>query len=577
MTPEDPDIDALLESVASRERIDWPKAEARAATGEQRSRLRAVRDVELVAEFHRSLQRDVTPDAARREVERWGDLLLLERVGSGTSGEVYRAWDPALQREVALKLLRTGDGGTREVGDWLEEARALARVRDTHVASVYGAGENDGRVGLWMEFLHGPTLEAQVAHRGPLPPDEVARLGIQLGRALAAVHAAGALHRDVKPANVILEHDGRAVLMDFGLGQRTAAGRGDRGAFSGTPMFMSPQRLAGAPAQAADDLYALAATLRFALTGALPLRARTIDELREALAAGPLSPVRSARADAPEALASVIDRALLPDPSARFANAAALIAALEAAAAEPAMPGRTRAGLWLAVVLALVVAITFIAFTRMPHRESARLPAAAATPAAPALPAAYDVSASLLRHGVNGDARLESGDRVAPGDPLSLEFNSSRPVWVYVLDADERGESYLLFPQPMFDRKNPVPGGSSLILPGTIGGRDNAWTVTSRGGREHFLIVASPEPVAELEAELSHLPAPQPGRKVSYARVGPVAMDRLRGVGGVTEIPQRASPPGTSGLFEHIRALAGREQGVHGTWVRQIVLQNPLR
>jgi hypothetical protein len=158
-----------------------------------------------------------------------------------------------------------------------------------------------------------------------------------------------------------------------------------------------------------------------------------------------------------------------------------------------------------------------------------------------------------------------------------MEFRSSRRVWVYVLDADERGESYLLFPQPMFDRTNPLPAGSNVILPGTIAGRDNAWTVTSRGGREHFLVVASPEPVAELEAELSRLPAPVRGRKVNYARVGAVAMDRLRGVGGVTEISPRASLPGTSGVFERIRSLAGREQGVHGTWVRQIVLQNPLR
>jgi hypothetical protein len=285
--------------------------------------------------------------------------------------------------------------------------------------------------------------------------------------------------------------------------------------------------------------------------------------------------VRGARPDAPEALASVIDRALLPDPAMRYANAVALIAALEAAGdREPSLPGRTRAGIWLAVVAALIVAIAFIAFARMPHRESARLPATAAPSA---VSATYDVSASLLKHGPGGDVRLESGDRVAPGDPLSLQFSSSRPVWVYVLDADERGESYLLFPQPMFDRRNPLPGGSSLILPGTIGGRDNAWTVTSRGGREHFLIVASPEPVAELESALSQLPAPTRGRKVSYARVGPVAMDRLRGVGGVTEVPQRASPPGTSGLFEQIRALAGREQGVRGTWVRQIVLDNPLR
>src|SRR5258706_14709908 len=106
-----------------------------------------------------------------------------------------------------------------------------------------------------MEFLDGPTLEQEIARRGPLPPAQVARQGAQLAHALAAVHGAGALHRDVKPANVMLAREDRAVLMDFGLGQRGAAGRDDPGPFSGTPMFMSPQRLGGAPPPLAAHAY----------------------------------------------------------------------------------------------------------------------------------------------------------------------------------------------------------------------------------------------------------------------------------------------------------------------------------
>src|SRR5215831_1233116 len=119
---DDSHIKDLLRSVASGEAVDWKRAET-TTSGPARSRVRALRDVARIADFHRSLQRETTP-AETREIERWGDLLLLERVGSGKSGHVYRAWDPALQREVALKLSQT------EIApeEWLAEARALAQI-----------------------------------------------------------------------------------------------------------------------------------------------------------------------------------------------------------------------------------------------------------------------------------------------------------------------------------------------------------------------------------------------------------------------------------------------------------------
>src|SRR5207244_13181530 len=118
------------------------RAELAAPDEDARARVRALREVARVADFHRSLQR--AGEAAMPE--RWGPLLLLERVGSGTSADVFRAWDPALQREVALKLLRASPPSP----SWLEEARALARVRDPHVVGVHGVAVHDGRAGLWM-------------------------------------------------------------------------------------------------------------------------------------------------------------------------------------------------------------------------------------------------------------------------------------------------------------------------------------------------------------------------------------------------------------------------------------------
>jgi hypothetical protein len=167
---------------------------------------------------------------------------------------------------------------------------------------------------------------------------------------------------------------------------------------------------------------------------------------------------------------------------------------------------------------------------------------------------------------------------VRPGDRLSLEVRATRPAWIYVLDEDEHGERYLLFPQPRFDVRNPVPADSMLVLPGTVGGKENAWTVTSPGGREYLLVVVSPKPLPEIEADLGRLPPPQPGRPIEYAKVGEEAVERLRGVGGVSELPSTEAPPVVrSPAFDRFRALAGRESDIQGVWVRQIVLENPRR
>src|SRR5262249_7479858 len=153
----------------------------------------------------------------------WGPFTLLERVGEGAFGEVFRARD-ALQRDVALKLLRAGRRagdrtGTTISSRILHEGRIMARVRHTNVVSVYAAEEHQGRVGLSMEFVRGRTLEALLHTHGRFSAREAALTGRELCRALAATHAAGLIHRDVKARNVMREEGGRVVLMDFGAGQ----------------------------------------------------------------------------------------------------------------------------------------------------------------------------------------------------------------------------------------------------------------------------------------------------------------------------------------------------------------------
>ncbi|MEO5618180.1 MAG: serine/threonine-protein kinase [Candidatus Eisenbacteria bacterium] len=561
-----PDED-LLASISDGKPADWTAAE-QAAGAQGRARLESLHELSRIADFNRGLQRTAKGTA---EPERWGDLVLLERLGASAHAEVFRAWDPALRREVALKLMRaeTQDSAL------LEEGRTAARIRHAHVVTVHGIDRRDGRVGLWMELLRGPTLEQQVRAQGPLDPAAARQLGLEIGGALAAVHAAGLLHRDIKPANIVRDPERGLVLADFGLGRRWDQAVEHAGP-SGTPMYMAPELFAGSPASERADLYSLGLLLWFALVGRHPFETDSLAALTAMSRQGPRPALRERKPDVPAALAAIVGRAMAPEPAERFASTQSMVDALDAWRPGRAAPARRPA--LAAAVFVTLVALGVVAFVAWRARRSeVTEPAGGATPAAAPV-AIYSVEASFLRRDGEGATRLIAGDRVKPGDRLSLEVRASRPAWIYVLNEDERGERYLLFPQPRFDARNPLPAESTFTLPGTVGGKENAWTVTSAGGREHFLVVASPEPVLEIEAELDRLPAPTPGQTIDYARVGDVAVERLRGVGGVTELPPDAARPSpTSAAFDRFRALAGRENGIRGVWVRQIVLENPRR
>ncbi|MBI5171114.1 MAG: protein kinase [Candidatus Eisenbacteria bacterium] len=561
----------LLSSLADDTPADWD--EAHRALG---SRAEPLRDLSRIAAFHRGLQRGAAVDDVPAE---WGTLTLLERIGRGARSEVWRAWDRTLRREVALKLLRGGASGPIAAGAseaaLLDEARAAARVSHPNVVVVHGVARHGDHAGLWMEYVGGASLATTVKDAGPLAPREAAALAADLASALAALHAAGVCHRDLKPANVLRAENGRWVLADFGLGLSRDVRASFAPSAAGTPMYLAPELFRGEPHTGASDQYALALTAWFAMTGRDAFAAGTFEE-RATLAARPEPPrLRDALPGADPALAAILERALAHDPAARFASAAAFEQALRGWIARGGK--RPHPIAWAAVTIA-VLAVAAAAWNAARERTPVTVAPGAAAPAPPATPVSggYAVSATFARRGADAREPLGDGARVKPGDRLSLDVHVTRPAHVYVLNEDDNGERYLLFPQPLFDQRNPVAANTTVTLPGTVGGVENAWTVTSRGGRERFLVVVSPEPVAELEAELSRLPAPRPGRPITYASVPTGAIERLRGVGGVATLsPRERAAPGSAGAFDQFRALAGRETDVRGVWVRQIVLENP--
>jgi eukaryotic-like serine/threonine-protein kinase len=304
---------------------------------------------------------------ATHALERWGPFERLQRVGRGSFGEVYRAFDPTLQRQVALKLLMpSGLNRDDEASTLLREARAIARVRHPNVLPIYGVDRHEGRVGFWSDFVQGQTLSSLLAAQGPLGPREAALVGIDVARAVGAVHAAGLLHRDIKAANVMREEGGRILLMDFGLTHE----RGIEEFPSGTPAYMAPELLLGQPATIASEVYAIGVMLFHLLTGQYPVEGADLGELRAAHASGTRRTVLDVRPDLPQALGHVVETATQPTPQRRFASTGQMIAALSdaigmgAGAAVASAPSKARVSrAWMLAPVAAAVAL-LLAFPR---------------------------------------------------------------------------------------------------------------------------------------------------------------------------------------------------------------------
>jgi serine/threonine-protein kinase len=314
-----PALDAIADAILDGTPVDWRSVDAEdlpdKAFVEQLKTLAALRQM-------RRASMSMPP-----EPRRWGHLQVFERIGHGAFGDVHRAWDPRLDREVALKLLRSDvlddDGPGSAV---IEEGRLLARVRHPNVVTIYGAESIDGRIGLWMQFVKGRTLEEALRGGHTFTAAEVRRLGVDLCAAVAAVHAAGLVHRDIKAQNVMLDDGGRLVLMDFGAGREADDSTGK--ATAGTPLYLAPEVLSGGAATRRSDVYSIGVVLFRLLTGSYPVFGGDLADLRRAHETGERADARLDRAGIPVRLRRVLGRAIDPDPDRRYAGADMFGAAL---------------------------------------------------------------------------------------------------------------------------------------------------------------------------------------------------------------------------------------------------------
>jgi hypothetical protein len=265
-----------------------------------------------------------------------GRYLILERLGSGGAGVVWRAHDRVLDRTVAVKLLHpdvAADPFTAE--RFRAEASAAAKLTHPNAVIVHDIGRVEDRDYLVMELVEGATL-ADLLRDGPLPPEVVAALGVQVARALGAAHARGLVHRDVKPANVLLTEDGVAKVADFGIARalgETTSQLTRPGQVMGTARYLAPEQLRDVKIDARADVYALGLVLHQAVTGHLPFGDGTAIEVAVRRLADELPPPSARRDGVPAALDEAVRRATCQDPEQRFADGAAVAAALLPAAA----------------------------------------------------------------------------------------------------------------------------------------------------------------------------------------------------------------------------------------------------
>jgi serine/threonine protein kinase len=247
-------------------------------------------------------------------------------LGTGAMGEVYRAYDPVIDRPVAIKVVRTelaaGSGSEQWLQRFRREARAAGRRFHPNIVAILDFGEDEGMPFLAMEYIDGRNLDAILKTSGPLDPARTVAIITQVLSALGFAHQNGIVHRDVKPSNIMVLNNGDVKVADFGIAHIDASEFTIVGDLLGTPAYMAPEQLAGAPVDRRIDLFAAGVILFEMLTGVKPSRGKSVTETISFMETRGPEEIRALNPAVPDSLKRVITKALAFDPARRYSNAA---------------------------------------------------------------------------------------------------------------------------------------------------------------------------------------------------------------------------------------------------------------
>ena len=322
---------------------------------------------------------DIATLRPKLEIALGEQLQLGDLLGQGAFAAVFRAHDPFLERDVAIKVLDPSlavDAALEE--QFLHEARTIAAAEHPHIVPLYSAEATGGLLYLVMRLLPGHTLADRIAE-GKLPVAEAARIALECARALAAAHAVDVVHRDIKPANILLDANGNATVTDFGIALVTSRPARDLlGSTTGTPHYMSPEQSLGEEVDGRSDVYALGVVLYEMLTGTCPFSGRNATEVIAKHISAPIPKLSDSEPAMPVALARLVERMLAKDPAGR-PTAAELVKELTAASTPDALltPSQVRRRRWkrrgiyltigavsagIVIVIAVRIALQFMSF-----------------------------------------------------------------------------------------------------------------------------------------------------------------------------------------------------------------------
>lgn len=251
-----------------------------------------------------------------------GRFNIIRLLGKGNQSEVYLAYDPHLDRDVAIKTLyfQAAQDKAEKMASLLAEARTVSKLQHPNMVTLYDAGEFEGHPYLVFEYIKGPTLAQLLQESGPISPNRAAELAIQILDAIGYAHSQGIVHRDIKPSNVLMDPNGVARVMDFGVACRIDNQQSPSGYLTGTPAYMAPEYISEEKHGPKSDLFSFGMMLHEMLTGKQPVRGKDVHDVMRRILSDPIPAPSAAQAEVDERLDDIVLKSLRKDPEERYAD-----------------------------------------------------------------------------------------------------------------------------------------------------------------------------------------------------------------------------------------------------------------